>query len=100
VVAFDPDLFNWYKKFIALRKQYRSIRLGDYTTLLTDDAQKLYAFSRKHDNEEVIVIVNRSDKPVSLAPAFLQNGKYKDVNTKKQVRQVNLNPMDILVLSN
>lgn len=100
MVAFNPDLFNWYKRFISLRKQYKSIRLGNYTTLLTDDAQKLYAFSRKYDNEEIIVIVNRGDQPVSIAPAFLQTGKYKDVNTKKQVTQLSINPMDLLVLSN
>lgn len=100
IVAFNQDLFNWYKRFIALRKQYKAIRLGNFSTLLTDDAQKLYAFSRKYAKQEVIVIVNRGDQPVSLAPAFLQNGSYKDVNTNKTTRQVDLNPMDIVVLSN
>jgi len=100
MVAFNPDLFDWYKGFIALRRKYKSIRLGNYTTLLTDNARRLYAFSRKYGNEEVIVIVNRNNQPMSLAPSFLQNGKYKDVNTKKLARQVNIKPMDILVLSN
>jgi cyclomaltodextrinase / maltogenic alpha-amylase / neopullulanase len=99
-VVFNAELFNWYKKFIALRKQYKAVRLGNYTTLLTDDSQKLYALSRKYANEEVIVIVNRGNQPVSLAPAFLQSGKYKDISTKKIVRQVKVEPMDVLVLSN
>ncbi len=100
LVAFNADLFNWYKKLIALRKQYKSIRLGNFTTLLTDDARQLYAFSRKFDKEEIVVVVNRSNRPVSLAPTFLQNGKYRDVYTKKQALEVNIKPMDILVLSN
>jgi glycosidase len=99
-VASNSELFNWYKKFIALRNKYKSIRLGTYSSLLTDNAQKIYAFSRKYANEEVIVIVNRGNQSVSLNPAFLQKGTYKDVNTKKTVRQVNIKPMDILVLSN
>jgi glycosidase len=99
-VAFNSELFNWYKKFISLRKKYKSIRLGTYSSLLTDDAEKVYAFSRKYADEEVIVIVNRGNQSVSLNPAFLQKGSYKDVNTKKTVRQVNIKPMDILVLSN
>ena len=99
-VAFDPDLFSGYKRFIALRKQFKSLRLGNYTSLLTDDVQKLYPLSRKYENEEVIVIINRGNQPVSLAPAFLQNGKYKEVNTKKQARQLNVQAMDILVLTN
>ena len=100
IVAFNADLFAWYQRFIALRKKYKSIRLGDYTTLLTDDAQKLYAFSRKYDKEEIIVIVNRGNKAVSLAPEFLQSGIYKDTESKKMLKQVTIRPMDLVVLSN
>ena len=100
IVAFDPDLFAWYKRFIALRKQYKSIRHGSYTTLLTDDTKKLYAFSRKYGNEEIIVIVNRGNQAVSLSPGFLQTGKYKDVDSKKILKQVTVEPMDLVILSN
>lgn len=99
-VSFNADLFNWYRKFIAYRKQYKAIRLGDYTTLLTDDAQQLYAFSRKYENQEVIVIVNRGNKPVSISPAFLQSGKYREVDTKKMVKRVDLKSLAIVILVN
>jgi len=99
-VAFNSDLFAWYKKFIALRKQYKSIRLGSFSTLLTDDTKKLYAFSRKYGKEEIIVIINRGEKSVSFAPAFLQTAKYKDVNSKKILKQVTVKPMDLVILSN
>ena len=98
-VAFNTDLFNWYKKFIALRKQYTSIRLGSYTTLLTDDAQKLYAFSRKYGNEEVIVIINRGNKAVSVPQELLKTQAYKDVFTKTAVKKLTVQPMDIVVLA-
>ena len=42
-VVFNKDLFNWYKKFIYLRNQYQAIKAGNYTTLLTYDAQKVSA---------------------------------------------------------
>lgn len=99
-VVFNSDLFNWYKKFAALRKQYISIRLGDYSTLLTDDAQKLYAFSRKYGQEEVIVIVNRGNKATTFTHKSLQSQTYKDVFTKTAVQKVNIPPMGIIVLSN
>src|SRR5215203_7004003 len=99
-VAFNTDLFNWYKKYIALRKQYTSIRLGSYTTLTADDAQKLYAFSRKYGNEEVIVIVNRGSKAASFTHAVLKAHSYRDVFTKAAVREVHVKPMEIVVLSN
>ena len=99
-VMFNTDLFSWYKKFIAVRKQYTSIRLGSYTTLTTDDAQKLYAFSRKYDNEEVIVIINRGSKAASFTHALLRDQAYRDVFTKAAVREVRVEPMEIVVLSN
>jgi cyclomaltodextrinase len=99
-VAFNKDLFNWYKKFIDLRKKYTSIKLGSYTTLLTDDAQKLYAFSRKKGTEEVIVIINRSNQPVSFTHELLKKRNYKDVFTKAVVKQISVKPMDVVVLSN
>ena len=99
-VVFNKDLFNWYKKFIGLRKKYTSIKLGSYNTLVVDDAQKLYAFSRKYGNEEVIVIINRGKQPISFTHEKLQQQKYKDVFTKASITQVTVKPMDIVVLVN
>ena len=99
-VAFNKDLFNWYKKFIQLRKRYPSIKLGNYTTLATDDATKLYAFSRKLGNEEVIVVVNRGNQPATFTHALLKQHTYKDVFTKAAAKQVVVKPMDIIVVSN
>ncbi|KAA3439791.1 glycoside hydrolase family 13 protein [Rufibacter hautae] len=99
-VAFNQDLFNWYKKFIGLRNQYKSIKTGNYSTLAVDDAQKLYAFSRKLGNEEVVVVVNRGDKPASFTHAALQKGGFKDVFTKMAAKQVKVPAMDLVVLSN
>ena len=60
----------------------------------------MYAFIRKYGNEQVIVIVNRNDKPLSFTHALLQKGNYKNVFTKAVIKQVSVNPMDIVVLSN
>lgn len=100
-VVFDQDIFNWYKKFIGLRKQYKSLRLGSYTTLVTDDEKKLYAFSRTLGNEEVIVIINRSDKPLSFTHAALKTNKYKNAFTRLPVvKHINVKGMDVVVLGN
>jgi len=99
-VEFNQDLFNWYKKFIGLRNQYKAIKLGSYTTIETNDAQKTYAFSRKLGNEEVIVIINRSDKAVLFANPILKKGNYKEVFTKKATKKVTIQPLGVVVLSN
>jgi glycosidase len=100
-VVFDTNLFDWYKKFIGLRQQYVSIRLGNYNTLTTDDTNKLYAFSRKLGNEEVIVIVNRSHKQISFTHEELNKYKFRNAFTHQIIgSQITVNAMDIAVLYN
>jgi cyclomaltodextrinase / maltogenic alpha-amylase / neopullulanase len=99
-VKYNTDLFEWYKKFILLRKEYISLRLGDYTTLAVDDKQKLYAFSRKYGKEEVIVVVNRGKEPVKFFHDSLTNNKFKNVFTKRVANRVDIMPMDVVVLCN
>jgi len=99
-VEFNKELFSWYQKFMTLRKKYKSLRLGDYTTIEKNDTQKLYVFSRKYNNEEVIVLVNRSDKPVQFKNQMLSIAKYKDVFTGKIMKDVKIEPMNVVVLSN
>ena len=72
----------------------------NYKGEVVDDAQKLYAFSRKYGNEEVIVIINRGKQPISFTHERLQQQKYKDVFTKASITQVTVKPMDIVVLVN
>jgi glycosidase len=97
-VAFNQDLHNWYKKFIGLRDKYKSIKLGDYTTLAMDDAQQLYAFSRKLGNEEVVVVLNRGNKPVSFTHALLKDNAFKDAFTNARVKEVQVKGIDVAVL--
>lgn len=99
-VNFNSDLFNWYKKFIGLRNQYKAVKLGSFTTIETNDADKMYVFSRKLGSEEVIVIINRSDKPVLFTNPILNKGNYKEVFTKKLMKKVTVEPMKVVVLTN
>ena len=99
-VFFNTELFKWYQTFLSLRKQYTSLRLGGFTTLLTDDAQKLYAFSRSYGKEEVIVVINRGNKDAVFTSPLLKNKRYKNVFSKAVVNQVNVKAMDVVVLGN
>jgi glycosidase len=97
---FDQDLFNWYKKFIGLRRASKAIRLGNFTTLVADDARKLYAFRRQHGNEDVIVIVNRGNKQASFTHPLLAKKKYKDAFTMRAATKLTVAPMNVMVLKN
>lgn len=98
-VQFDTDLFSWYKKLIGIRQKYTAVKLGTFNTLTIDDDNRLYAFSRQLGNEEVIVVINRSDKVVLFSDQVLKTKKYKNLLTNQQVAtQVKVNPMDLIVL--
>lgn len=98
-VEFNKELFDWYQKFMGLRKRYKSLQLGDYTTIEKNDLQRFYVFSRKYNREEVLVLVNRSDKPIQYKNAILEESRYRDVFSKKVLKSVIIAPMDLVVLS-
>ncbi|TCZ74075.1 glycoside hydrolase family 13 protein [Flaviaesturariibacter aridisoli] len=97
-VAFDPELFGWYQKFIALRKKYPSIRTGSYETLSANDTDRAYAFSRVLGKEEVIVVINRGSRALEFAHGRLKKRTFRDAFTGKSVRNVQVAPMGIAVL--
>ena len=99
-VEFNKELFDWYQKFMGLRKKYKSLQLGDYTTIEKNDKQRFYVFSRKYKSEEVLVLINRSDKPIRYKNATLEESRYRDVFSKKVLKSVTVVPMDLVVLSN
>jgi cyclomaltodextrinase len=99
-VRFNADLFAWYQKFIGLRAKYPSLRLGDFTTLQVDDANKVYAFSRKYGKEEVIVVFNRGDRKATVPVQRLQQGGFKNIFTKATAKQAVVDAMDVQVFVN
>jgi oligo-1,6-glucosidase len=56
--ADDPhSVFHHYRRLIELRHELAVIAEGDFTMLLADD-ERIYAFSRRLDDVEVLVLAN------------------------------------------
>ena len=65
----DPDsVFHHYRRLIALRHEEPAVVHGDFTMLLEDDPQ-VYAFTRRHDGTELLVLANVSGEPASAVSA-------------------------------
>ncbi len=62
--AWNHDLRNWIKQCIALRREYIALRTGEFRTLWA--AQHLYAFARWHNEQQLVVLLNRHDHPTSI----------------------------------
>ncbi len=57
----NPDsVFHYYKKLIALRKQYPVIVYGKYEALL-EDSEELFAYTRTYENEKLLVVCSFCD---------------------------------------
>ena len=61
----DPEsLLNHYRKLIALRNEHPALRLGD-TLLMEGDHRRVLAFLRQSDTENLLVVINLDQEPVS-----------------------------------
>lgn len=97
-VAFDPDLFAWYQKFIGLRQRSAALRRGSFTTVATDDAHRLYAFRRTLGREDVLVVLNRGSQPVMFTHPVLASRQYRDAFTSAAVPKLTVAAYDVVVL--
>ncbi|RAK19150.1 oligo-1,6-glucosidase [Anoxybacillus vitaminiphilus] len=65
----DPNsIYHYYRKLIQLRKQYPIVVYGSYDIILPEHEQ-IYAYTRTHKNEKLLVILNFSaDQPIFELP--------------------------------
>lgn len=57
-VAVDADLLATYRRLIHLRRSHPALSLGDFETVVIDDARGVYAFRRSHAGETLVVALN------------------------------------------
>ncbi|MGK7873510.1 MAG: glycoside hydrolase family 13 protein [Xenococcaceae cyanobacterium] len=96
-VAFNWDLFNHYKKLIQIRNENPALQLGDYQTLLTDEQKQVYAFSRTHENQTVVVVINNSYSQQNVQIDFHRKGNLKDILNGDCIVNLNQGKIDINV---
>ncbi len=97
----NPDLTVEYKKIIALRNASNAIRRGTLTSYTNQD---VCAFIKQAGAENVLVISNLRNKPVTFSiPANVAATSWKDAFTgsnRKLNRSIDLGPYSYIVLKN
>jgi glycosidase len=66
-VAFDREVFEFYRQVIALRHAHPALRGGSFEPLLADDARQCIAFVREGEEERLVVLFNRSEEAQEVA---------------------------------
>ena len=69
----EDNAFELFKELIAMRKQHSALRNGNYKTLMTDDANNIYAFLRENEEEKVLIAINNSNEEQTIRLNILQN---------------------------
>ena len=88
----DPDsIFSCYRKLVQLRKDYPVFVDGKFTLLLEDD-ENIFAYSRKNEEKTMIVVCNFFDEEIPMPLAKECEGmevlisNYKDTSDMSVLR--------------
>ncbi len=73
----DTDMIAWMTNAIRVRRDLVPLRLGAYQTEVIDDANKVYAFSRTHNQQTVYAVFSQNDAPVTVTIPSVQ-GAWRD----------------------
>lgn len=99
----DPDsIFYYYQKLIQLRKQHPAISKGEIEPLLEEDPQ-IFAWRRKYQDEEFLILNNFSEEPANLKFSDLDNPDMYTVELGNYPNQavcenIQLRPWESLIL--
>ncbi|MCX6150477.1 MAG: glycoside hydrolase family 13 protein [Ignavibacteriales bacterium] len=83
-VEFNKDIFKHYKKLIEIRNSLPVLQLGDFHTVLADNKNEVYVFSRNYESQKVIVVINNSRLKKSVRIPVTIKEEYYDVLNGEQ----------------
>ena len=90
----NQDLFEFYKKLIKIRNENKVLRLGTFKILLIDDEKNIYGFSREIDDKEIIVLLNKSNRPVNVKLDVNHHEYYSDLLNNNEIISAEGNKID------
>ena len=75
------DVWEHYRRLIAIRNSYPALRTGLFQTLFVDDANDLYGFTRTRGEDVVVVVINNStrDQSLEVAVPFAEGSRVIDL---------------------
>ena len=91
----DQSILSWYRKLAKLRKNNSVLISGDYKELLCDSEQ-IFAFRRRNDACEAVVLLNFSDQTVSYDQAIIEGSELL-ITSASQHKTAQLQPYEAAV---
>lgn len=91
----DQSILSWYRKLAKLRKDCSVLISRDYKELLCDSEQ-IFAFRRRNDACEAVVLLNFSDQTVSYDQAVIEDSQLL-ITSASQHKTAQLQPYEAAV---
>ncbi len=91
----DQSILSWYRKLAKLRKNNSVLISGDYKELLCDSEQ-IFAFRRRNDACEAVVLLNFSDQTVAYDQAVIEGSELL-ITSASQHKTAQLQPYEAAV---
>ena len=79
VNKFDQNLFEFYKKVMALRKSNAAFTAGTFQTLLADDKREVLVYLRQAEKAQAIVAFNNGPAQQALEIPFSEMKNWREV---------------------
>ena len=65
-IAFNQEMFDWFSQATELRAKSEALRRGNFRIVYADPVRPVIAFVRETNEEQILVVVNRSPDKVAL----------------------------------
>ena len=91
----DQSILSWYRKLAKLRKNNSVLISGGYEEILCDSEQ-IFAFRRRNDACEAVVLLNFSDQTVAYDQAVIEGSELL-ITSASQHKTAQLQPYEAAV---
>ena len=88
----ENSVLNWYHRLAEFRKNHLTLTEGSYEELLPDD-EKVFAFTRTSEKEQVTTIANFSLEEVKI-PREIIDGKKMVLSSEEDANEILLKPLE------
>lgn len=71
----NKELYEWYRKLIALRKQHIILQKGAFRPWFTDEARSVIGYMRRWEQDKIAVLINHSPNAYQLELSSIRSDK-------------------------
>ncbi len=84
----NTNLLNWYKKLISIRQNNTALRTGELRIVRKEGVKNIYAFTRRKENNQLLVVFNNSNLAAELEFALdnldIKADKFKELISEQE----------------